>query len=206
MQSRWRCCAHAVFGDLFTNDRPIHFAFFGHLNFASAFFFEKIQRILRKNPAIPLGSTETRITPSLACEVAGGLIGVVADRLHEFIVEFDRLLRGERNVFGVKRILQTHDAKTDRTVAHVRSFGSLRRVKVNVDDIVQSSDRRADGIPQLLVINRSVALEVRIENDRTKVANGRFVRSGVESDFRAKVGTVNHTDMILRTAQRCRCP
>jgi hypothetical protein len=45
-------------------------------------------------------------------------------------------------------------------VAHVGALGGLGRVEIDVDDVVERAHRDADGLAELLVVERAVGLEV----------------------------------------------
>ena len=52
----------------------------------------------------------------------------------------------------IKRVLETHKAQTYRTMAHVGYFGLGYRVVVDVDHVIQHTDRRAHGLLQFFQI------------------------------------------------------
>jgi len=56
----------------------------------------------------------------------------------------------------VEGVGETHDAEADGAVAHVGSLGGLGRVEVDVDDVVERADGHADGLAELLVVERAV--------------------------------------------------
>ena len=94
--------------------------------------------------------------------------------------------------------------ETDGPVAHVGSFGRLGRVEVDVDDVIERSNRDGDGFSKSFEIERAVVADVRVENDRTEIANSGLLLAAVESNFRAKIRRVDHADMVLRRAQVAR--
>ena len=86
----------------------------GHVDLDAAFLFEKLDGILRKQTAIPFRAAVARVGAAFGGEIAGGAVGAVSDRLHEFVVELDGFLAGEAGPFLEERILQAHDAEADR--------------------------------------------------------------------------------------------
>ena len=120
---------HAVFGDLFTNGSTSPFMTFWEPPKLCTRSFRKLERILGRI-TVPLGSPETRIGPRSLRST--NFVGIVADSLHDFVVELDGLLRGERKFLAKENFApKNHDAKADRTVTHVRGFGRFSRVKVH---------------------------------------------------------------------------
>ncbi len=171
---------------------------------APPFFLEKVERVLRKETAIPLGAFVAPVGAALSCQVARRFDGVVGDGFHGFVVEFDGFLGSERNVTNVERVLQPHDAESDRTVGLVGSLGRFGRVEVDVDHIVEGPDSGVDRLLELLVVDVAILIQVLIEDNTTKITHGRFVIARVERDLGTKVGRVDHADVILRRADVAR--
>ena len=166
----------------------------------AALLLEQIDRVRRQQTAIPLGAFVTFVTPLFLGQVAGRLVGEIGDRLHELVVELHRRLGGKRHAFLVKRILQPHHAEANRPVAQVRVPSRLRRVKVDVDDVVQRAHGDANCFPQLGQVEFAALGEMIVEHDRAQVADSRLVAAGVERDLGAEVGTVDDPGVILRAA------
>ena len=102
--------------------------------------------------AVPLGAFVAGVSALLFGEIARGIVGIVGDGFHELIVEVHGSIRCKGEAFLVERVLETHDTKTDWTVAAVRSLGSFGRVEVDIDDVVQCADGDGDGLLEHLVI------------------------------------------------------
>jgi len=66
----------------------------------------------------------------------------------------------------------------------IRSLRRISWVKVDVDYIIESPNGNLYGLSHLLVIERTIEFEMRVQNNRTKVANGGLIVPGIESDFR----------------------
>ena len=154
-----------------------------------------------KQTAIPFGPAVARVGPALGGEFAGGAVGTVSDCLHEFVIELDRLAIGKADALLKESVLQTHDAQADGPVTHVGSSGRFGRVEVDVDDVIERSDRDGDCFSKSFKIKRAVVSDVRIENDRAKIANSCLFFAAVESDLGAKIRRVDHPDVVLRRAQ-----
>ena len=183
-----------------TDGFPVHPAAARHIHRLAALLLEQIDRVRRQQTAIPLGAFVTFVTPLFPGQIAGRLVGEIGDRLHELVVELHRRLGGKRHAFLVKRILQPHHAEANRPVAQVRVPGRLRRVKVDVDDVVQRAHGDANCFPQLGQVEFAALGEMIVEHDRAQVADSRLVAAGVERDLGAEVGTVDDPGVILRAA------
>jgi len=73
------------------------------------------------------------------------------------------------------------------------------RVVVDVDHVVQHAHGHGDGFLQLLMVQLAV-FQVLQQVDRAEVADGGFGVAGVERDFGAQVGRVNHAGVLLGRA------
>ena len=129
-------------------------------------------------------------------ELGGGEDGIVRNHFHTAVGEGNCLLTGITDVNFVKRVLEPHDAHTDRAVLEIRipCFGG--RIKIDVDNIIQHTDRRRDRLLNQWLIQFAV-LDVCDKVYGTQVANRRLIARGVQQNFGTKVGTVDHAAMTL---------
>ena len=148
---------------------------------------EQVDGVLRKDTAVPLGALVARVGAGLGSQVAGRVVGVVGDGLHELVVEINRCIGGEGEAFFIERVLQAHDTHTDRTVAGVGGLGGLGRVEVDVDDVVECADGDGDRLLEHLVIEDAILGDVGIEHHGAEVTNRSFLVGGVECDLGAEV-------------------
>jgi len=158
-----------------------------HFQLNAPLLLKQFQRVRRQQPTRPLGALIGGVSALFGREVTGCLVGIVGDRLHELIVKFDRCITGERYPFLEQGVLQPHHPESDWTVAAVRSFGGLRRIKVDIDHVIKRPHRDAHRLPQLFEIKGTIFLEMAFKNDRTQVADGRLVFPGIERDLRAQI-------------------
>lgn len=189
--------AHAVFGDFLSNNRPIHFSATRDIDLATALVFEEVDGVLREKSPAPLGTFVRRVGADFRSEIAAGAVGVVGDGFHHLVVELNRGIRSEGEVAFVEGVLETHDAEADGAVAGVRGFRGVGWVEVDVDDVVERTDRHGDGFLEHLVIEGTIGIDVGIEHDGTEVTNGGFLVGGIEGDLGAKVAGVDDAAMIL---------
>ena len=85
-------------------------------------------------------------------------------------------------------------------MAHVRVARLGCGVVVDVDDIVQHANGRADGLGDERLVELAI-LQVRHEVHRAEVANGGFLGGGIQQNFRTKIRAVHHAAMILRRTE-----
>ena len=179
--------AHAVLGDLFADDGPVHFAAARDIDLAAALVLEEVDGVLREEAAVPLGAFVGGVGADFGGEVAGGAVGVVGDGFHELVVELDGGVGGEGEVALVEGVLEAHDAEADRAVAGVGGLGGVGRVEVDVDDVVERADGDGDGLLEHLVVEGAITGDVGVEHDGAEVADGGFLVGGVEGDLGAEV-------------------
>ena len=104
----------------------------------------------------------------------------------------------------VQRILEAHDAQTDRTVTEVGVTRGIDAVVVDVDDVIQHAHGSLHGARQLGGVQLAID-DVIDQVDRAQVAHGDFIAgAGVQGDLGAQVGAVDHADVLLRAAQVAR--
>ena len=133
-----------MFPDLVANRIPIEPASTRHIDLDPAFLFEHLDGILRKQTAIPFGASVARVGPAFGSQLTGGAISAVSDRLHKLVIELDGLRIGKADALFEESILKAHDAQADRAVTHVGPSGSFGRIKVDVDHVIERSDRNSD--------------------------------------------------------------
>ena len=85
-------------------------------------------------------------------------------------------------------------------MAEVGDLGGLRRVEVDVDDVVEGADGDRDGLAEHRMVDAAIGLEVRVEDDGAQVADGGLLGARIERDLRAEIGGVDDADVILRGA------
>ena len=179
--------AHAVFGDFFADEGPVHFAAAWGIDLDAALLFEEVDGVLGKQAAVPLGAFVGGVGAALGREIGGSTIGIVGDGFHELVIELDGCLGAEGETFFVEGILQAHDAEADGAVAGVCGLGSDGGVEVDVDDAIKGADGDGDGFLEHLVVDDAVLADVGIEDDGAEVADGGFFIGGVEGDLGAQV-------------------
>src|SRR5690606_22073519 len=166
-------------------------------------FDEDLLGIQRQDALAPQRTLEGLVGAALVGQVAGRLDGVVADRFHGRVGEFDGRVGTVGDVLQVQRILEAHDAQAHRTVLEVRVTRLRHAVVVDVDNVIEHADRGAHGAFQLGGVQLAV-LDVVRQVDRAQVADGDFVGIGVQGDLGAQVGAVDHAHVLLRAAQVAR--
>ena len=83
-------------------------------------------------------------------QIARAINSKIADGFHGGVRKINGLLGAVGDAKLIEGVLETHDAKTDRSMAHIRGARLLYRVVVNVDDIIEHAYCRAHGGLQLL--------------------------------------------------------
>ena len=126
---------------------------------------------------------------------------MVSDGFHELIIEIHSLSTRKTHIAFEKGILQPHHAKADGTMTHIRTLGGFRRVEIDVDNIVESTNGNMDRFAQHFMVERPVGFDVRVENDRPKVANRSLILTGIEGNLGAKVRRVDDSDVVLWTTK-----
>ena len=195
---------HAVLGDLFAERFPVHLTSAGHVDFFAALFFEQVESVLWHEAAVPLGAFVAAVSALLGGELGGGFEGVVGDGFHELVVEIDGGLGSEGDVLLIEGVLQTHDAETDGAVAAVGCSGGLCWVEVDVDDIIEGTDRDLDGVAELFVIEVAIGIEVRVEHNGAEITDSGLIGAGVERDLGAEIGAMDDAAVVLRAADVAR--
>ena len=156
-----------------------------------------------QDAAAPQGALVGRVAAALRRERAGGLDGEIAHGLHGAVGEGHGLLRAVGDVLLVQGILKAHQAEAHRAVPQVGFPRLLRRVVVDVDDIVQHAHGGAHGLFQFAQVEAVLADMLR-EIDRAEVAHRDLLAAGVQRDLGAQVGGMHHPGMLLRGAQVAR--
>src|SRR5690606_28844450 len=166
-------------------------------------FDEDLLRIQRQDALAPQRTLEGLVGATLVGQVTGGLDGVVADRFHGLVGEFDGGIGTVGDVLQVQRVLEAHDAQAHWAVLEVGIARLRHRVVVDVDDVIEHAHGCAYGALQLGGVELAVDDVVR-QVDRAQVADGDFVLVGVQRDLGAEVGAVHHANVLLRAAQVAR--
>ncbi|MNS61285.1 hypothetical protein D3C72_943090 [compost metagenome] len=104
----------------------------------------------------------------------------------------------------VQAVLEGHDAKADRAVAHVRVTRLVHGVVVDVDDVVEHAHGGIDRLFQLVLVQLlaavAIVLDMAGQIDRAQVADSGFRVTGIERDLGAQVGRVHHAGVLLGRA------
>ncbi len=166
-------------------------------------FDQDLLRIQRQDALGPQRTLERLVGAALVGQVAGSLDRVVADRFHGLVGELDGSVGTVGDVLQVQRVLEAHDAETDRTVLEVGVLRLWHRVVVDVDHVIEHAYGGVHGALQLGGVQLAVDDVVR-QVDRAQVADGDFVLVGVQGDLGAQVRAVHHAHVLLRAAQVAR--
>nr|GEU28099.1 hypothetical protein [Tanacetum cinerariifolium] len=188
---------HAELGDAFAHRGPVHGRGQVLLEVAAAFIGQQLDRVLRQDAAVPQRTFVRRVVAAFFGQFGRGQVGVVAHRFHRRVGKVHALLRGERHAHHVQAVLEAHHAHAHRTVAHIGVACFFDGVVVDIDDVIEHAHRGADGLLQFHVIELAL-FHVRRQVDRTEVADGDFVRTGVQGDLGAQVRAVDHAHVRLR--------
>ena len=106
-------------------------------------------------------------------------------------------LAGVADLHFVEGILKTHETHPYRTMAEIGILSLGSGIVINVDDIIEHSHCRANGLFQELKIQCPVP-DVKRQSDGSKIADSGLVRRCIEKDLRAEVGAMHYPGVILR--------
>ena len=120
----------------------------------------------------------------------------MVDGLENLDIEFLGSCRVEWHAEHHESIGQALHTDPDGPVAHVRVPCFWDGVVVDVDDAVQVECNDLSDIVQLLEVVLAVGNKRR-ECDRREVADRGLIRGGVFDDFRAQVGGLNRSQILL---------
>ena len=93
---------------------------------------------------------------------------------HAFIGKRNRRIGCIGNFHGLQRILKTHQAKTDRTMAQVRKAGFGDGIEIDVDHVIKHTHGGFDRFGKLVVI-KAIFRHMRRKIDRAKVTHRNFI-------------------------------
>ena len=113
----------------------------------------------------------------------------VAVEGHEILHNVNLTIKtGEAHALFEERVLQTHDTETHGAVSHIRPSGGLRRIKVDVDDIIERAHGHGDRLAESLEVERTVLPDMSVEDDGAEIANSGFLFAAIQGDFGAQIG------------------
>ena len=99
----------------------------------------------------------------------------------------------------IERILKGHHAHAHRAMLHVRVARLRSGVEININHIIQHTDRRTNSLGNKLLVELTI-LKVSSKIHRTKIAYSSFLGTGVQENLGAEIGAVHHARVILRRA------
>ena len=194
--------AHAAL-NLGTKLIPIEALLFGDLgkvDHAAAVALHALDRVERDHALRPAGPCEVCVAAAFACEICALIDRHVADEFEDAIREVPcvRALIRHRKLF--ERIGESHDAKSHGAVFFVGSRGLFDGEDVDIDKVVEVTDREAHRLFELDPVDL-LALDVSGDIERCEVTYCDIVAVLRQRDLSAEIGHVDRSGVVVERTE-----